>query len=88
MSELPTQPRRQAQNDKLVATFKKNGRQSYRVSFRPDGGDGKAIITLIDRDPFGIERHVCGLAVRSDLIPSLVNALHAAELAAKSEDAR
>jgi hypothetical protein len=54
--DTPTQPRRQAQNDKLLATFKKNGRQSYRVSFRPDGGDGKAIIALIDRDPCGIER--------------------------------
>jgi hypothetical protein len=85
---MTTQQRRRAENDKPIASFEKNHRQTFRVALRRDEHGDKAVISVMDRDPANIERRICGLAIAVDLVPQLVDALHGAAAAAKREGQR
>lgn len=75
---------RRSDGDQPIACFKKNGRQTFRVALRTDAAGPKIVVSLFDMDPTScIERHLNGVAIRPELVPQLIAALHVAELAAK-----
>jgi hypothetical protein len=89
MTDLaPRAPRRQADNDRLIATITKTHRKHYRVSIRPDDGGTNVLVALWDRDPSGVERHVNGVGFPVNLARQIIDALRAAEIAAKAEGAQ